>query len=86
MFSLPVVQYWLKGRKEIFYLMMHSIHSYFWLYDISHKVKDHIDNERVILLRLHNGLHFLKSSNGSFIYRIVHNIDVATPVVELCLE
>ena len=69
-----------EGRKEMFYLTMHSTH---FIY--GYIVKDHSDNERGSLLPPH-GLLFPISSKGSFICtipdRISHTMDFVTPVVE----
>ena len=35
-----------EGRKEIFYLMMHSTHFYLRLSGIRHMIKDQLDSER----------------------------------------
>ena len=56
----------LEGRKEMFYLTMHSTHFIIWLCGIGHIVKDESDSERGIPLPLH-GLFFPISSKGSFI-------------------
>ena len=45
------------GRKEMFYLTMHSTHFILRLYGLGHIVKDHSDNERGNLLR-HMGYSF----------------------------
>ena len=47
--------------KEIFYLVMHSIHFILWLYIIGHMVKDHSDSKRGNLLLPH-GLFLLLMS------------------------
>ena len=57
------------GRKEMFYLMMHST-LYLRLYGVGHMVKDHSDSKRENPLPPH-GLLFLISSKGSFIYIIL---------------
>ena len=36
----------LEGRKEMFYLTMHSTHFILPLYGVRHMVKDHSDSER----------------------------------------
>ena len=36
-----------EGRKEMFYLTMHSTHFILRLYGIRHMVKDHSDNEQM---------------------------------------
>ena len=58
-----------KGRKEMFYLTMHSTHFILWLYGIRHMVKDHSDSERGNPLPPH-GLLFPINSKGSFICTI----------------
>ena len=35
----------MEGRKEMFSLMMHSLHFYLWLYGIRYILKDHSDRE-----------------------------------------
>ena len=56
-FVTPVVEHWLEqeiaqwvhwkeGRKEMFYLMMHSTHFILRLFGLRDMVKDHSDNER----------------------------------------
>ena len=35
-----------RGRKEMFYLTMHSTHFILRLYGVGHMVKDHSDSER----------------------------------------
>ena len=57
------------GRKEIFYLMMHSTHFILRLYGIRYMVKDHSDSERGNPLPPH-GLLFPINSMGSFICTI----------------
>ena len=54
-----------EGKKDMFYLTMHSTHFYLQLYGIRHMVKDHSDNERGNPLLPH-GLLFPISNNGSF--------------------
>ena len=60
---------WKEGRKEMFYLMMHSTHFILCLYGIVHMVKDHSDSERGNPLLPH-GLLFPINSKGSFICMI----------------
>ena len=55
-----------EGRKEMFYLKMHSTHFILRLYGVGHMVKDHSDSERGNLLPPH-GLLFPINSKGSFI-------------------
>ena len=73
-----------EGRKEMFYLMMHSTH-----FSYGYMVKDHSDRERGNLLPPH-GLLFLINSNVSFYAlstdRIIHTTTFVTPVVEHRLE
>ena len=63
------VEHWLEGRKEMFYLTMHSTHFILRLYGVGHMVKDHSDSERGNLLPTH-GLLFPINSKGSFICTI----------------
>ena len=58
-----------EGRKEMFYLTMHSTHFILRLYGVGHMVKDHSDSERVNPLPPH-GLLFPINSKGSFICTI----------------
>ena len=55
-----------KGRKEMFYLMMHSTHFILRLYGVGHMVKDHSDSEKGNPLPPH-GLLFPINIKGSFI-------------------
>ena len=55
----------MEGRKEMFYLMIHSTH-FIYGYIASDMVKDHSDSERGNPLPPH-GLLFLISNKGSFI-------------------
>ena len=55
-----------EGRKEMFYLTMHSTHFILRLYGVGHMVKDHSDSERGNPLPPH-GLLFPINSKGSFI-------------------
>ena len=55
-----------EGKKEMFYLIMHSIHFYLRLYGVRHMVKDHTDSKRGNPLPPHRLL-FLISSKCSFI-------------------
>ena len=55
-----------KGRKEMFYLRMHSTHFILQYYGVRDMVKYHTDSERGNPLLPH-GLLFLISSKGSFI-------------------
>ena len=48
----------MSGRKEMFYLMMHSTHFILWLYGVGHMVKDHSDSERGNPLPTHMGYSF----------------------------
>ena len=77
------------GRKEMFYLTMHSTHL-IGLYGVGHMVKDHSDSERGNLLSPLHVLLFMISSKGSFICtipdRIAHTMEFDTPVVEHWLE
>ena len=80
------------GRKEMFYLTMHSTHFIYGYMasDICHDmVKDQSDSERGNPLPPH-GLLFPINSNGSFICtipdRIAHTTAFVTPVVEHWLE
>ena len=57
-----------EGRKEMFYLTMHSTH-FIYGYMASDMVKDHSDSERGNPLLPH-GLLFSINSNGSFICTI----------------
>ena len=57
------------GRKEIFYLTMHSTHFVYCYMASDVMVKDHSDSERGIPP---HGLLFPISSKGSFIYSIPH--------------
>ena len=57
------------GRKEMFYLTMHSTHFYLRLYGVRHMVKDHSDSEKGNPLPPHRLL-FPISSKGSFICTI----------------
>ena len=59
-----------KGRKEMFYLMMHSTHFILWLYGVGHMVKDHSDSERGNPLPQH-GLLWL-TARVLFICTITH--------------
>ena len=60
----------MKARKEGNILFNGTLNTfYLWLYGVEHVVKDHSDSERGNLLPPH-GLHFLISSNGSFICTI----------------
>ena len=43
---LAFVKFCKKGRKEMFYLTMHSTHFILRLYGVGHMVKDHSDSER----------------------------------------
>ena len=61
----PVESLYIEGRKEMFYLTMHSTH-FIYGYMASHMVKNPSDSERGNLLPPHL-LHFLISSKGSFI-------------------
>ena len=74
----------IEGRKEIFYLTMHSTH---FIY--GYMVKDHSDSEKGNPLPPHR-LPFTINSKGSFIYtipdRIAHTTAFVTPVVEHWLE
>ena len=72
----------MEGRKEVFYLMMHSTH--LRLYGIGHMVKDS-DSERGNPLPPH-GLLFPINSKGSFICTIPHTTAFVTPVMEHWLE
>ena len=56
----------LSGRKEMFYLTMHSIHFILRLYGVRHVVKDDSDSERGNPLSPHRLL-FPISSKGSYI-------------------
>ena len=56
-----------EGKKEMFYLTMHSTHFILRLYGVRHMVKDHSDSERGNPLQPH-GLLFLINSKCSFIY------------------
>ena len=59
-----------EGRKEMFYLTMHSTHLIFLrLYGVGHMVKDHSDSKRGNPLAPHRLL-FPISSKGSFICTI----------------
>ena len=58
-----------EGRKEMFYLTMHSTHFILRLYSVGHMVKDHLDSERRNPLPPH-GLLFPINSKGSFICTI----------------
>ena len=58
-----------QGRKEMFYLMMHSTHFILWLNGVGHMVKDQSDSERENPLLPH-GLLFPINSKGSFICTI----------------
>ena len=60
------------GRKEMFYLMMHSTHFILWLYVIGHMLNDHSDSERGNPLPPHGQL-FLISSN--FFFNMHHPTD-----------
>ena len=51
--------------KEMFYLMMHSIHFILWLYIIGHMIKDHSDSKRGNLLMPHGLLFFLINVNAN---------------------
>ena len=55
-----------KGRKEMYYLMMHS-DFFLQLYSVRYMVKDRSDSERGNMLLALHGLLFLISSKGSFI-------------------
>ena len=57
-----------EGRKEMFYLMMHSTHFTLRLYGIGYMVKDHSDSERGNLPP--HGVLFPINSKGSFICTI----------------
>ena len=57
------------GRKEMFYLTMHSTHFILRLYGVGYMVKDYSDSERGKPLPPH-GLLFPISSKGSFICTI----------------
>ena len=59
----------LEGRKEMFYLTMHSTHFILRLYGVGHMVKDHSDSEKGNQLPPHR-LFFPISSKGSFICTI----------------
>ena len=59
---------WLEGRKEMFYLTMHSTH-FIYGYMASDMVKDHSDSEKGNLLPPHRLL-FPINSKGSFICTI----------------
>ena len=63
---MPVVE----GRKEMFYLMMHSTH-FIYGYMVSHMVKDHSNSERENLLLPLHGLLFLISIKCYFICTIL---------------
>ena len=54
-----------EGRKDMFYLMTHSVHFILRHYGIRHMVKDHSDSERGNPLMPH-GLLFLIYSKGYF--------------------
>ena len=43
--NINIIEDYYKFRKwkEMFYLMMHSMHFYLWLYGIEHIVKKHLD-------------------------------------------
>ena len=62
-----------EGRKEMFYLTMHSTNFNLRLYGVRHMAKDHSDNERGNPLPPH-GLLFPISIKGSFIC-IIHKQD-----------
>ena len=72
-----------KERKEMFYLMIQ-------LFGVGHVVKNYSDSERGNLLLLFNGLLFLISSKGVYMYhptyRTIHNTTLVTPVVEHWLK
>ena len=53
-----------KGKKEMFYLTMHSTHFYVRLYGIGCMVKDYLDSKRGNLLPSLAGLLFLISSRN----------------------
>ena len=57
------------GRKDMFYLTMHSTHFILRLYSIRHMVEEHSDSERGNPLLPH-GLFFPISTKGSFICTI----------------
>ena len=57
------------GRKEMFYLTIHSTHFILRLYGVGHMVKDHSDSERGNL-QLPHGLLFPIYSKGSFLCTI----------------
>ena len=73
----------MEGRKEMFYLMMHSTH---FIYGVRHMVKDHSDSKRGNQLLPH-GLLFTISSKGFFYMynptdRITHTRAFVIPDVE----
>ena len=90
-FVTPVVEHWLereiaqwvKRKKEMFSLMMHSTH-FIYGYMASHIAREETRCKPHALL-------FPISSKGSFIcitptYRIAHTITFVTPVMEHWLE
>ena len=68
-FVIGNVELPIEGRKEMFYLTMHSKHFILRLYGIGHMVKDHPDSENGIPLPPH-GLLFPINSKRSFICTI----------------
>ena len=79
-----------EGRKERNVLFNDALNTfYFWLYGISHMVKDHSDRKKGNPLPPHRLL-FPINSKGSFICtipdRIAHTMAFVTPVVEHWLE
>ena len=74
-----------KGRKEMFYLMMHSTHFIYAIYMVKdHMVKDHTDSKRGNRLPPHGLLFPISSKHPTD--RITHTMAFGTPVVEHWLE